>query len=108
VSKQTYDPAIRNTDCGKKLYNAWLRMRRYPHSKEWDHFPTFYEWSMQNGYEEGAWLKRDDKNVQFDDQNCFWYVQITQECLDGWNKAVNRIRKHYGMSPLEGTDYGDL
>lgn len=109
-----YDPALRKTEHGACLYAAWKTVRKKPHYEEWDDFTTFYEWAMQNGFEPGAWLKREDKNRQFDPQNCFWYLprenndRIPQEDLDKWNKTVNRIRKYYGMPPLEGTNYGDL
>ena len=109
---KTYDPALRKTEHGPALYNAWKRMRKSAHSEEWDFFPTFYEWSINEGYEDGAWLMRDDKNAPFDPDNCFWYhpsteSKISKEFIDQWNKTVNRIRKYYGMPPLEGTEYGD-
>jgi hypothetical protein len=46
-------------------------------------------------------------------ENVFWHtpgltedVMPTPDWADEWNKTVNRIRKHYGMPPLEGTEYG--
>ena len=109
---KSYDPALRKTEHGPALYNAWKRMRKSAHCEEWDFFPTFYEWSINEGYEDGAWLMRDDKNAPFDPDNCFWYhpcteSRISQEFVDKWNETVNRIRKHYGMPPLEGTEYVD-
>ncbi len=108
-----YDPALRKTEHGSNLYQTWMRVLRNPHCTEWGYFPTFYEWAMQNGYEAGAWLKREDDNEPFSPQNCYWYLpnvgttHIPKESLDRWNKTVNRIRKYYGMPPLEGTEYGD-
>jgi hypothetical protein len=107
-----YDPELRKTEHGSKLYQTWKRVRKCPHCEEWDYFPAFYEWAMQNEYEEGAWLMRDDKNAPFDPINCFWFQpctesRISQEFIDRWNETVNRIRKYYGMPPLEGTKYGD-
>ena len=110
---EPYDPALRKTEHGAKLYQAWKTVTKAPHCEEWGYFPTFYEWAMQNGYEVGAWLKRWNRNDQFDPTNCFWYLpreknsSITQESLDKWDEAVNRIRKYYGMPPLRGTKYGD-
>jgi hypothetical protein len=109
----SYDPALRKTDHGSGLYTAWKRARKQPHCDEWDYFPTFYDWAMQNGYEVGAWLRRIDTNKPYEPENCIWYLSevsdrnIPPEFADNWNKAVNRIRKHYGMPPLRGTKYGD-
>lgn len=112
MRKQMYDPALRQTEHGSKLYTTWRSFRNRPHCDKWDNFPNFYEWAMQSGYEVGAWLMRDDKNGPFDPDNCFWFQpctesRISQEFIDKWNETVNRIRKYYGMPPLEGTEYGD-
>jgi len=109
--KQTYDPAIRKTECGKKLYGIWVKIRRYPLCEEWKYFPTFYEWAMKSDYEVGAWLRRLDAYDPYGPTNCIWYIPgenfnyIPTSWADDWNKAVNRIRKYYGMPPLEGTKY---
>lgn len=31
--------------------------------------------------------------------------RLRLEMIAQWNKAVNRIRKYYGMPPLPGTNY---
>lgn len=113
---ESYDPELRKTEYGKNLYHTWRRIRRHPHCEEWDYFPTFYEWAINTDYQVGAWLQRIDDSKPFSETNYKWYV--TGDCsrnylydekwIADWNKAVNRIRKHYGMPPLEGTDYGDL
>lgn len=108
-----YDPAIRKTEHGKKLYVTWVKIVSYPHTDDWDFFPTFYEWAMNTGYELGAWLRRIDKKGAYSQENCAWYMPkeekdyIPPEWADEWNRTVNRIRKHYGMPALRGTDYGD-
>ena len=113
MNKQTYDPALRKTEHGKNLYNTWQRIRRSPHCKEWDCYPTFYEWAIQSGYTTGAWLRLVDRNGTYKPDNCWWYIpgdqeeEIPPELADRWNKTVNRIRKYYGMPPLEGTEYVD-
>lgn len=108
-----YDPALRLTEHGSKLYQTWRKILKNPHCDEWGNFPAFYEWAMQSGYEIGSWLKREDINSPFNPQNCFWYLpsesgaNIPKETLERWNNTVNRIRKYYGMPPLGGTKYGD-
>lgn len=110
---EPYDPALRKTDHGSRLYAAWKSMRKHPHCEEWDYFPTFYDWAMQSGYEAGTWLRRIDKDMPYTTDNCIWYSPneekeyIPPEWADEWNKTVNRIRKYYGIPPLEGTEYGN-
>jgi hypothetical protein len=109
---EAYDPALRKTEHGASLYQAWKKVIKNVHCEEWGHFPTFYNWAMQNCYEVGAWLKREDNNAPFAPNNCYWYLpsgrkRVPSDFADKWNATVNRIRKHYGMPPLRGTDYGD-
>ena len=110
---EPYDPALRNTECGMNLYNVWRRVRRGLHIDEWDYYPNFYEWAMRNGYTLGATLRIIDTNKPYAPDNCTWYIpgdgnrHVPVSFADEWNKTVNRIRKHYGMPPLEGTEYVD-
>lgn len=110
---EQYDPALRKTEHGSRIYAAWRTMRKHPHCEEWEYFPTFYEWAMQSEYEIGAWLRLVNARGTYCPDNCYWNVPSSKEeppppeWADGWNKTVNRIRKHYGMPPLEGTTYGD-
>ena len=109
---EPYDPALRKTEHGALLYQMWRRVIKSDHFEDWTYFPTFYEWAMQDGYVSGEWLRRYDKTKPFSPDNCYWYSTkkdyISPEWRANWNKTVNRIRKHYGMPPLEGTTYGDL
>ena len=107
-----YDPKIRESEHGSRLYQTWKRLRKHQHSEEWDSFLPFYIWATKSGYVIGARLRlRNDLNPYAPD-NCVWDIpedpQIPQSWADEWNKSVNRIRKHYGMPPLEGTSYDDL
>ena len=110
-----YDPEIRRTEHGQRLYAVWKKMRKSPHCEEWDDFIGFYTWAMQSDYVLGAWLRLHDEGEMYCPDNVFWYfpgstedVIPTLEWADEWNKTVNRIRKHYGMPPLRGTDYDDI
>lgn len=41
--------------------------------KEWvENTLSFVKWSKENGYFEGAWLSRYDKNKGFTPDNCYW------------------------------------
>lgn len=104
-----YDPGLRKTEHGSKLYEIWKRIRKSPHCTEWDYFPTFYEWAMEEEYEQGAWLRRIDSNTPYGPDNCLWYITSTDAALwkAKWNETVNVIRKYYGMPPLEDEEYGD-
>ena len=110
---EPYDPALRQTEHGSRLYQAWRKIHRSPHCEEWEYFPTFYKWAMQSGYRVGAWLQKVDANEPYEASNCIWYYpggdkkNVPRSWADKWNETVNRIRKHYGMPPLEGTEYGD-
>jgi hypothetical protein len=105
-----YDPAVRKTEHGAKLYGAWRRVREHQHCKEWDYFPAFYEWAMENGYTTGARLRMINTNGMHCPENSEWYIhknnpdRIDTACAESWNKTVNRIRKYYGMPPVEVAD----
>lgn len=110
---ERYDPALRQTEHGSRLYQTWRKVQKAPHCEEWDNFPVFHDWAIKNGYAIGSWLCMVDKNKPYEPSNCVWYVpgkdekNVQPSWADKWNNTVNRIRKHYGMPPLEGTEYGD-
>lgn len=108
-----YDPAIRKTEHGSRLYQVWRKVRNSPHCEEWEYFPTFYEWATKD-YTLGAWLILLDPDKPYEPGNCIWHMpgcddkNVPVSWPDEWNRAVNRVRKHYGMPPLEGTNYDDI
>ena len=112
---EPYDREMRESDHGARLYNMWKRLRRSPHCAEWDYYPAFYNWAMEKGFIIGTWLKRIDDSKPYEPNNCDWRLPKSMQddppppttWADEWNKTVNRIRKYYGMPPLEGTEYGD-
>lgn len=111
--KKAYDPALRKTAIGRHLYYYWKTLRKSPHTPEWDFYVDFYTWAMSSGYTSGAKLQLIDATLPYSPDNCVWNVKVEEEPVDegriaAWNKAVNRIRKHYGMPPLEGTNYDDI
>lgn len=109
-----YDPNQRQSEHGSRLYQLWRKIKKLPHDEVWVDYRTFYNWAMESGYELDMFLRLIDDNEPWGPNNCVWIVHgskknyIPSEWADGWNKTVNRIRKHYGMPPLEGTSYGDV
>lgn len=106
-----YDPALRQTEHGSRLYSTWKRIRQKPHCEVWDDFPTFLNWAMQS-YSIGAKLRLIDESGIYCPDNVKWCAPSEgdedldpQEFTNRWNITVNRIRKHYGMPPLRGTEY---
>jgi hypothetical protein len=105
---EPYDPELRTSEHGSKLYTAWRAMRKHPHCEEWESFLNFYTWSMQNDYSLGARLHLLYDTKPYCPENCIWYTRHREEddplppaeWAEVWNETVNRIRKHYGMPPL--------
>ena len=112
---KAYDPALRESEAGSRLYNSWRKIRRHPHCDEWTDYQTFYEWALREGYKIGDWLVLLDPDKPYGPDNCKWHMAHYADpppsdytaWVYEWNVTVNRIRKHYGMPPLEGTNYGD-
>lgn len=109
---ERYDPEMRESEHGSRIYSAWRRLRQHPHCEEWHYYPAFYTWAVYNGYTLGAWLRPIDSNKPYGPDNCKWVIDEKVQPPDltrakEWNDAINRIRKNLGMPPLEGTEYGD-
>lgn len=110
-----YDPELRESEHGSRLYGAWKTLRKHSYCEEWGCYPAFYHWAMQNGYTLGAHLRLIDESGIYCPENCVWKIPKCKmddpppppSWADEWNKTVNRIRKYYGMLPLEGTEYVD-
>lgn len=105
---EPYDPELRTSEHGSKLYSAWRNLRRHPHCEEWESFLPFYTWAMQSDFSLRARLRLLDERKPYCPENCIWYTAQSDdddslppaEWAESWNKTVNRIRKHYGMPPL--------
>lgn len=110
--KKTYDPALRESEHGKRLYYYWKEAHKKLHIAEWDDFPNFYEWAMSNGFELDSKLCLIDSEQPYSPNNCTWESSeketISKARAAEWDAVVNRIRKHFGLEPLEGTSYADL
>lgn len=113
--RDIYDKDLKETPEFQYLYGKWARMRKLPHSKRFDRFLDFYNWSMANGFVMSAMLRLRDESKMYSPANCFWeqtadkkpfFSEEDKAWMAGWNKAVNRIRVYYGMEPLK--QKGDL
>lgn len=86
-----------------KLFNVWSGMKQRCYTPtssnyknyggrsikmcdEWlNNFKTFYDWAIENGYEEGLSLDRIDVDGNYEPNNCRWsddYVQVHNRRLD--------------------------
>ena len=93
----------------RKLYQKWWWIKEnYPCTPDFLDFKKFYDWAMKSGWDGKANLKRFNECDPFDVENCYWDFpdetdrdKEIQKSIAAWNNTVNRIRKHYGMPPVE-------
>ena len=100
-----YDPEMRNTPLGKKLYGAWKRAHAGVHTKEFERFPDFLAWAMKNGGEYlSSKMFKKDLTAPYSPQNCYWKVYQTEEepesiydwDPDAWDQLTARLRLLWG------------
>lgn len=114
-AKYTYDPEIRRTDHGRRLYGYWKRIKGQSNSKKFAAYPDFFKWAMANGYTVGAKLFRYEEDEPYNPENCFWVARSEWVGEDAefnrnlarereWDNTVNRIRLHYGMEPIYSSE----
>lgn len=100
-----YDPAIRNTESGRRLYEIWKRVRRAGADPCWNTYPAFYRWAMSVGYCVGEKLHRYDSDGLYSPENCYWSDATHETISDAWreewckkwNQTVNVIRRYFGL-----------
>lgn len=114
MSKPSYDPALRTSEHGARLYQTWRKIKRLPHCEAWEDYPTFYKWAIKE-YELGAYLRLKDESKPWGPRNCVWQGHgekkrndVPDDFVEKWNTSVNRIRKYCGLEPLEETEHGNV
>lgn len=62
---------------------------------EWlNDFPTFYNWSIENGYEKGLQIDRIDLNGNYEPSNCRWVDRTTNMN----NRTASRMVTYNGKT----------
>lgn len=98
-----------------RMYNCWLNMKQrcyYEKSKfykdyggrgitvcdEWKNsFEAFYEWSMENGYNDKLTIDRIDVNGNYEPSNCRWATRKEQQL----NRRTNVLHTLNGVTMAE-------
>lgn len=106
-----------------RLYNIWRNMKsrckntNNPYYEnyggrgikvcdEWNNFKVFYEWAMQNNYNDSLTIDRIDNNADYEPKNCRWVTLQEQEYnkrgniyfyIDGKEKCLAEICKDYNV-----------
>lgn len=114
---------IKNTH-NNRIYNIWYNMKRRCYQKEdknyknygkrgiriradWlNDFSNFYEWAINNGYEENLTIERIDVNGNYEPNNCKWITlekQLCNQrrnvfyCYKGETKCLSELCKEHKM-----------
>lgn len=116
LRKTKYVGIMETPSARRRIYLKWWNIKENC-SIEFKDFHYFCDWAIESGYDETANLKRFDSRGKYSEENCYWEfpgetdndkavqksieVWNKTESIESWNKTVNRIRKYYGMPPVE-------
>lgn len=102
----------------KRLYNIWIDMKRRCYNKnrkayknyggrgiiicdEWkNNFMSFYNWAIENGYDDKLTIDRIDNNGNYEPNNCRWATLKQQANNTSHNHVVEYKGKKYTLSEL--------
>ena len=113
--EQIIDRATKHGKSDTRIYSIWKDMRKRCNNKnatnysnyggrgikvctEWDNFEEFYNWSMDNGYNENLSIDRIDFNGDYEPNNCRWTTSVRQ------NRNTRKNKPFVGVSP-DGTKH---
>jgi hypothetical protein len=108
---------------GTRLYEIWKGMRKRCYCSnrkeykdygakgvrvcsEWDEFPNFRDWAMENGYADDLSIDRINPYEGYSPQNCRWVTRKEQEnnkrnsvfiTFNGETKTVTQWAETYGF-----------
>ena len=94
-----------------RIYNTWQNMKKRCNSptnkfyyryggrgitycSEWENFEPFYEWAMNNGYQENLTIDRIDVDGNYCPENCRWATKKEQNN----NTRRNRLLTYMGRT----------
>ena len=95
-----------------RLFSIWTNMHTRCHNKnnakyknygargiricsEWEKdFMSFYDWSMENGYDDELTIDRVNNDGDYEPSNCRWVTQKIQQN----NRTSNRLITHNGKT----------
>ena len=113
-----YDKSMTVGEIGRRLYIYWCKVKYKTDDPVFLDYKRFYNWSLEKGYVAGSRLFRDDITKPYSTENCVWVAN--KRCMNDakrppdkiygrkfaqkWDEAVNRIRVHYGMSPIYSSE----
>lgn len=94
-----------------KIYHVWQSMKHRCYLKSdtnyykygargitvcdewWNSFEAFYNWAIENGYEEGLSIDRIDNNGNYEPSNCRWVTRRVQANNTRRNKLITYAGK---------------
>ena len=105
--------------CNTKIYKVWSSMKQrclnlndkayknyggrgITFCREWEDFEPFYEWAINNGYQEGLTLERIDNNGNYCSQNCMWITKSKQS-----SNTRNCVKLTYNGKTKIMTEWAD-
>lgn len=74
--------------------------------EEWKEFLSFYNWAMNNGYEDNLTIDRIDVNKGYNPSNCRWITMQEQQknkrnnhnlMINGETKLITEWAREYGI-----------